>query len=76
MTRTLERRPFPRHWFIPRSSHAEAPAPARKGGRWRCLVWALLAAGLVFCHGCHGDEDNELCVPLTPQAQSVEKDTK
>jgi len=29
------------------------------------LAWpvlALLAAYLLFCHGCHGDEDNELLV--------------
>jgi hypothetical protein len=25
----------------------------------------LLAAGLVFCHGCHGDDvDDELCITL------------
>jgi hypothetical protein len=76
MTRTLERRSFPRHWFTPPPSRAEAPAAARRGGGWRGLVWALLAAGLVFCHGCHGDEDNELCVPFTPQARPVDQDAK
>ena len=36
---------------------------ARRHGRGR---WLLLAVGaglvgyLLFCHGCHGDEDNEL----------------
>jgi hypothetical protein len=24
------------------------------------VVLALLAGYLLFCHGCHGDEDNEL----------------
>ena len=44
--------------------------PPANGPGWRCVIWALLAAGLVFCHGCHSDEDNELCVlppPHTPQ---------
>jgi hypothetical protein len=74
MPRTLERRSLPRGWFLPQSPRAEAPAPGPSGGGWRGLVWALLVAGLVFCHGCHGDEDNELCLPLTPQAQSADKD--
>jgi hypothetical protein len=31
--------------------------------RWFDHLPLLLLAGyLVFCHGCHGDEDNELCV--------------
>lgn len=37
----------------------QAPAPASFG--W--LAWpalALLAGYLLLCHGCHGDEDNEL----------------
>jgi hypothetical protein len=76
MTRNLARRSFSRYRFVPRPSPAEPPAPSRNGGGWRCLLWALLAAGLVFCHGCHGDEDNELCVSLTPQARPVDQDTK
>jgi hypothetical protein len=31
------------------------PSPPRL---W--VVLALLAGYLLFCHGCHGDEDNEL----------------
>jgi hypothetical protein len=32
--------------------------------RWGGWLGLLLLAGhLIFCHGCHGDEDNELCVP-------------
>jgi hypothetical protein len=26
-------------------------------------VLLLLAGWLVFCHGCHGDDDSELCLP-------------
>lgn len=33
--------------------------------RWRLLAVALLAAGLILCHGCHGgDHDDELIVWL------------
>jgi hypothetical protein len=41
-----------------------APAPRRR------VVWvalALLAGYLLFCHGCHGDEDNELFARLRHQ---------
>jgi hypothetical protein len=75
MTRTLPRRPFRRCWFVPRPPRAESATPARHGG-WRAVVWALLAAGLVFCHGCHGDEDNELCAPLTPRVRQADNDAK
>ncbi len=33
---------------------------ARCQGRSRWPVLLLLAGYLLFCHGCHGDEDNEL----------------
>ena len=34
------------------------PRPPRR--RWGVLVLLALAAGLVFCHGCHsGDHDDE-----------------
>jgi hypothetical protein len=32
------------------------------------VVLALLAGYLLFCHGCHGDEDNELFVGSRHQA--------
>ena len=38
-----------------------AEGPRRPGWRW--LIWPLfliLAGYLLFCHGCHGDEDTEL----------------
>jgi hypothetical protein len=28
------------------------------------VLWLLLAGFFVVCHGCHGDEDNELSAPL------------
>jgi hypothetical protein len=32
---------------------------------WRWLLIAVLLAGMaILLHGCHGDEDNELLVPL------------
>jgi hypothetical protein len=33
-------------------------------------VFLLLTGWLVFCHGCHGDDDSELSVPAwkAPQA--------
>jgi hypothetical protein len=36
------------------------PAPPRRRG-WIYVMAALLLGGyLLFAHGCHGDEDNEL----------------
>jgi hypothetical protein len=31
-----------------------------KRNPWLCLVLLLLTGFLIFAHGCHGDEDNEL----------------
>jgi hypothetical protein len=32
------------------------------------LIWLVLAGFFIVCHGCHGDEDNELSAPLdTPR---------
>jgi len=39
-------------------SHFPSALPSRSWVRW--LGLALLAGYLLFCHGCHGDEDNEL----------------
>jgi hypothetical protein len=38
-------------------AHALAPAPRRRF-LWPAL--AVLAGLLLFCHGCHGNEDTEL----------------
>ncbi|HZT81974.1 MAG TPA: hypothetical protein VFA26_17240 [Gemmataceae bacterium] len=49
--------------FVPtRRGRRAAPRPTppaiRRWDRWAFLL--LLAGYLLFCHGCHGDEDNEL----------------
>lgn len=47
----------------PPSSVAPRPHP-RQFTRWGSWLGILLVAGhLIFCHGCHGDEDNELSAP-------------
>jgi hypothetical protein len=33
--------------------------PVRR--HWRAAALLLLGGYLLFAHGCHGDEDNELC---------------
>jgi hypothetical protein len=39
--------------------------------RYFCSVlWLLLAAFFIVCHGCHGDEDNELSAPLDTHTQA------
>src|SRR5712692_2423416 len=38
-----------------------APVPPKVGSAWRrWLILGLLGGYFLFCHGCHGDEDNEL----------------
>ncbi len=46
----------------PSPSLARHKARLTRWGGW--LGFLLLAGHLLFCHGCHGDEDNELCAPL------------
>jgi hypothetical protein len=49
-------------WFVP-GRRPENAAPSR--WRWGWLAVLALAAGyLLFSHGCHGDEDNELFMRL------------
>lgn len=50
----------PRAWFIqvPSRPTNEVTCMPRRRRRWVAL--ALLGGYLLFCHGCHGDEDNEL----------------
>jgi hypothetical protein len=45
-----------RAWFIP-ARRPEARGPRHQ---WAWVVLALAAGYLLFSHGCHGDEDNEL----------------
>jgi hypothetical protein len=44
--------------------------PPTPGGRWLVgvLVASALAAALAFCHGCHGDVDDELFAPTNTSA--------
>jgi hypothetical protein len=58
----------PRAWFVPLPSRpaAETTDTPRRRRLW--LALALLAGYLLFCHGCHGDEDNELFVGGRHQA--------
>src|SRR5437899_1721135 len=38
-----------------------APVPPKVRSAWRgWLILGLLGGYFLFCHGCHGDEDNEL----------------
>jgi hypothetical protein len=55
------------------ASQAVSPHTARftRWGGW--LAFLLLAGHLIFCHGCHGDEDNELCAPPREQAEEWKK---
>src|SRR5436309_2298657 len=75
MTQTLERRSYRLAEPRPSGSGRKLPFPDGRGPdparrRWRGIVWGLLL-GLAFCHGCHGDEDNELCALLPPQPKRV-----
>jgi hypothetical protein len=49
------------------------PVP-QSGKPWLALV--LLAGYLVFCHGCHGDEDNELFALLGKASAVSERSTE
>jgi hypothetical protein len=46
----------------PRLLYRPTPVPSRPPGtrRSRWAVLLLVAGYLLFCHGCHGDEDDEL----------------
>ncbi|HEY7315667.1 MAG TPA: hypothetical protein VH643_40435 [Gemmataceae bacterium] len=47
-----------------RNTSRPVPTHTARFTRWGgWLGFFLLAGHLIFCHGCHGDEDNELCVP-------------
>jgi hypothetical protein len=36
------------------------PAAPRPRRHWGTFCFLLLATALLFCHGCHGDTDDEL----------------
>jgi hypothetical protein len=50
-----------KHWWR-RAIYVQVPGPsANRPARPRIRWLLLIGAGyLLFCHGCHGDEDNEL----------------
>src|SRR4051812_4355752 len=70
-TRTARRRTR----LPPRVRHPAPPAAAPTPVSWarRVVALLLLATGLVFCHGCHDDEDNELSAGLWRTRQQPEK---
>ena len=37
------------------------------------LLWLVILAGVIVCHGCHaGDHDDELSVPFVEQESSAD----
>jgi hypothetical protein len=60
----------PRSAGLAREAHVPLLRWPRGGG----FLLLLLAGYLLFCHGCHGDEDNELftALGLYPQAAREE----
>lgn len=63
--------------LTPLLDHPRTTLPLTKrftrGGFWLFLL--LLAGNVIVCHGCHSDEDNELCAPPPMRAGSVSDET-
>ncbi len=61
----------PRVWQRPPAAVGPVAtlAPRRRG--WRLPVLFALALYLLFCHGCHGDEDHELFARVTSAAAAA-----
>ena len=53
------------------TDEATEASPRRRWGLWPVVL--LLAGYALFCHGCHGDEDNELLVQAGPAAFQVDR---
>lgn len=72
MSLLLQERPGTRGPFRQALPEAAPPEGSARGGAiLRYAVVAAIALYLVFCHGCHGDEDHELfCSPLAPRIVS------
>ncbi len=52
-------------WTAPRES-VRMPRARMRAGR-AAGIFLLLVGYALFCHGCHGDEDNELFALLNPR---------
>jgi hypothetical protein len=65
------------HWFRPSPAHSRHPPYQATNKRRLLCYWfyataALLLGGyLLFVHGCHGDEDNELFAANRPNRPPV-----
>ncbi len=57
---------------VPQQGGSQCAKP-QAAERWvlRPLAWLLLAGWLLFAHGCHGDEDNELFARLSAAPASA-----
>jgi hypothetical protein len=49
----------------------------RPGFRWfHSIVWLTLLGFFVVCHGCHGDQDNELAATFVKQKSEMTTDCR
>ncbi len=48
------------------------PEPSPSHRPWLTLAAVALAGYLLFVHGCHGDEDNELFARVRPSSAGAE----
>jgi hypothetical protein len=63
--------------FATRNNSRSVPRHTARFTRWGGWLGLLLLAGhLIFCHGCHGDEDNELCMPPPVREKSETRNPK
>jgi hypothetical protein len=60
-----------RHGSVDKAATEWSPQPSFGWFAWPALV--LLAGYLLFCHGCHGDEDNELLANASAMVAAHEK---
>ncbi len=57
-----------RAWWVPLRLREAGEEPQRSRRRRVVAAMVVLAGYLLFCHGCHGDEDNELFAVIRQQA--------
>ena len=60
-----------RRRLLPRPLWRTSPPEEGCRGPWGLVAVLLLAGYLLFAHGCHGDEDNELLAVTHAVAQSA-----